>query len=129
MTTILVIDDDKKYRTGLMEFLSLEHYQILEAENGEVGLEMIHQHSPDLILCDVDMPVMNGIEVLRSTKSDPISAKIPFIIMTGRNDEWRSKTAQDLGVTAYLVKTVAIEELLIMITHFLSQQATSISKG
>lgn len=129
MSTILIIDDDLDYRENLSELMQLEAYITLEAANGEIGLEMIHQHSPNLILCDVDMPVMDGIEVLRKTKSNSILAKIPFIINTGHSDELRSKMAQDLGVDAYLSKTVSVTELLSTITHFLSPQSDSISKG
>jgi CheY-like chemotaxis protein len=67
---------------------------------------------------------MNRLEVLTSIKSDPIYAKIPFIINTGHSDELRSKMAQDLGAEAYLAKTIPLDELLSTIAHFLSAQAT-----
>lgn len=123
MTTILIIDDDKNYREGLIDIFNLEHYTTLEAENGLFGLQVIHAYSPNLILCDMDMPVMNGMEVLRSVKADPKFSMIPFIIVSGRHDERRMKLAQGLGVTAYLVKTIDVEELLKVIVQFLKPHA------
>lgn len=122
MSIILVIDDNEDYRANLIEVLTLETHVTLEAENGLIGLQMLHQYSPDLILCDVDMPVMNGIEVLRTVKADPIFAKIPFLIVTGRNDEPALKTSLDLGVEAYLTKPVDTAEFLSTIAHFLKEK-------
>ena len=119
MSTILIIDDNEDYRAGLVEVLALETHTTLEAENGLIGLQMIHEYSPNLILCDVDMPVMNGFEVLRTVKADPIHAKIPFLIITGHEDERMLKTSRDLGVEAYLTKPVAVPEFLSAIDHFL----------
>jgi len=126
MSTILVIDDDKDYRAGFTEVLELEDYTILEAENGLIGLQMIHRYSPNLILCDVDMPVMNGIEVLRAVKADPTYANIPFLIVTGHRDERTLKTSLDLGVEAYLTKPIAVTELLSTIDHFLKEKDSAI---
>lgn len=123
MNTILIIDDDKDYRAGLVEILEFETYRALEAENGQIGLQMINQHSPDLIVCDIDMPVMNGIEVLRTAKADPIAAKIPFMIVTGSNDERTLKTSHDLAVEAYLTKPVDIMEFLSTVDGLLNAAA------
>ena len=70
-------------------------------------------HDTDMsIVCDVDMPVMNGLEVLRTAKADPIVAKIPFLIVTGSSDERTLKTSRDLEVEAYLTKPLDITEFL-----------------
>jgi CheY-like chemotaxis protein len=122
MNTVLVIDDNADYRASLIEILALELHTTLEAENGQVGLRMIRQYSPNLIVCDVDMPVMNGIEVLRTAKADPIYAKIPFLIITGHRDEQTLKTSLDLGVEAYLTKPIAVTEFLSTIDHFLKEK-------
>ncbi len=122
MNTVLIIDDNVDYRASLLEILEFEPYTTLEAENGLIGLQIIHQYSPNLILCDVDMPVMNGIEVLRTIKADPIYAKIPFFIITGHCDEQTLKTALDLGVEAYLTKPIAITEFLFTIDRFLKEK-------
>jgi len=64
MPTILIIDDNNDYRTNVADHLRLENYITLEAENGLVGMQMIRHYLPDMILCDVDMPLMDGIDVL-----------------------------------------------------------------
>jgi CheY-like chemotaxis protein len=129
MNTILIIDDNKNYRANLTELLNLEQYVTLDAENGLIGLQMIHQHSPNLILCDVDMPVMNGIDVLRTIKSDAKFSTIPFVILSGGRDEEDVKIAQDLGATAYLKKPIAITKLLLAIANFLSPKASLLARG
>ena len=122
MNTILVIDDNEDERESLIEILALELYATLEAENGQIGLMMMHQHSPNLIICDVDMPVMTGMEVLRTAKADPIYAGIPIVMHTGHTDELTRKTARDLGAQAYLTKPIAITEFLSTIDHFLKEE-------
>ena len=126
MSTILVIDDNEDFRTGFIEVLELEAYTTLEAENGLIGLQMIHQYSPNLIVCDVDMPVMNGIEVLRAVKADPIYAKIAFVIVTAHDDERTLKTSQDLGVEAYLTKPRVGTEFLSTIVYFLTEKDSAL---
>ena len=120
MNTILVIDDNHDYRTDLMEILKFENYATLGAENGQIGLEMIRQHSPSLIICDVDMPVMNGIEVLKTAKTDPKFAKIPFLIVSGSIDKITRNSSHDLAAEAYLAKPIDIPEFLSTIVGFLS---------
>ena len=120
MNTVLVIDDNEDYRTGLKEVLEFQTYRTLEAENGLIGLKMMQQHSPDLVVCDVHMPVMNGIELLRKVKADPLLAKIPFVMITGQSDERTLQTTHDLGVEAYLTKPVTITEFLSTVDHFLN---------
>ena len=120
MITILVIDDNEAYRATLLEVLELESYLVLEAENGLMGLRMIQQYSPNLILCDVDMPVMNGLELLGNVKANPLLASIPFIMMTGHSAELTRTVAQGLGEAAYLIKPITIAELLSTIASFLS---------
>ena len=79
MNTILVIDDNEVYRQSLIQVLKLESYYTLEAEHAQIGLEMIELYTPNLIVCDVDMPLMNGLEVLETVKADPIAAKMPSL--------------------------------------------------
>ena len=125
MSRVLVIDDNEDYRTSFREVLELENYDTLEAENGLIGIAMIQQHVPDIILCDVEMPVMNGIDVLRTIKADPRLAKIPFIIITGQSEQEIVQTAHDLGVTAFLNKPLPIKELLDVIVRFLQVSTAS----
>ncbi|MDX2078465.1 MAG: response regulator [bacterium] len=118
MNKILVIDDNKDYREDLMQILEFENYASLGAENGLIGLEMIHQHTPNIIVCDIDMPVMDGIKVLRAVKAHPIYGKIPFIVTTGNKDNKTIKTLCELGAETYMAKPINIEMFLITISNF-----------
>lgn len=119
MPTILIIDDNLSYRTDLAEILGFEKYETLEAENGLVGLEMIRHFLPELIICDVDMPVMNGIDVLKTVKADAVYAKIPFVVSTGHTDPLTMQTVLDLGADTYLTKPISIINLLATVGGFL----------
>lgn len=121
MHTVLIIDDDHALRSNCRELLELETYQILEAENGLIGLNMMRQYLPDIVICDIEMPVMNGLELLRTVKSDLEFAKIPFVMVSGQNDEHTMKSAHDLGVSAYLTKPFIIETFLSTIVHYLAK--------
>ena len=122
MSTILIINDNESQRADLIEILALELHTTLEAENGQIGLRMIRQDTSDLIVCDIDMPITNGFEVLRTAKADPIYARIPFVMLTGHRDERALKTSRDLGAEAYLTKPIAITEFLSTIGHFLKDK-------
>jgi CheY-like chemotaxis protein len=126
VSTILIIDDNKAYREGLIELLNLEGYMTLEAENGLFGLQIIQEYLPDLILCDVDMPVMNGIEILQSLRNDPKFSMIPFLILSGGSDERAVQIGKDLEMGAYLTKGLSISDLLSKIAHFLSPTIQSL---
>lgn len=119
MPTILIIDDSLQYRADLVEILEFEKYHTLEAGNGLAGLQMIRRFLPDLIICDVDMPVMNGIDVLKAVKADSACAKIPFLVATGRADTRTRRTLLDLGADTYLTKPISISEFLVTVGSFL----------
>jgi CheY-like chemotaxis protein len=125
MMTILVIDDNKDYRRTLIELLILENYQTLEAIDGLAGIEMIRKHSPDLIISDLEMPVMNGLQLLKLVKSHPILGKTPFIMITGYSDQAFVSSLSDLGLAACFLKPVGITELLGAIEKCLSADSAS----
>ena len=127
MSKILVIDDDEDCRASFIEILGLEAHTTLEAENGQMGLEMMREDTPVLIICDVDMPVMDGMEVLKTAKADPTDAKIPFLMLTGHSDELTWKVAQDLGAEAYLTKPIAVTEFLSTIGSLLRKEDLTLS--
>ena len=120
MNTILIIDDNQDYRSDLAEVLGFENYATLQAENGLIGWEMIRQHLPNLIICDIDMPVMDGLEVLKRTKTDSLLAKIPFLLVSGRKDKRTIKIATDLGAEQYLLKPFMIADFLSVIGSVLN---------
>ena len=82
MPKILLIDDDIDFRKALAEVLELEGYDILHSSNGQQGLKKLNEHIIDLIICDYDMPLMNGGELLRHVRSSKDTEALPFILMS-----------------------------------------------
>jgi CheY-like chemotaxis protein len=119
MAGILLIEDNQNLREDLLELLQLEDYQAIAAANGLIGLQMLQEFSPNLIVCDVDMPIMNGFELLQLVKADPRLALIPFLILTANRDKQTKENLRDLGADALLSKPIAIEDLLSAIAYFL----------
>lgn len=109
---ILVIDDDAKMRKHMSVLLASEGYQTIEARNGREGVEMIKRDQPDLVLCDITMPEMNGHRVLESVRADSAMAHLPFIFLTGWGEKEDLRTGMNLGADDYLVKPIEPAELL-----------------
>lgn len=99
---ILTIDDEKFIRDSFTDILEDNGYEVIQAENGHIGLEKIREHKPDLILCDLQMPEMNGLEVVRTVKEK--FEKIPILIVSGAGVLDDAIEAVRLGAWDYLVK-------------------------
>lgn len=112
MKTILVIEDELFIRESICDVLELEGYQTLAAANGKLGVEMAQDYLPDLILCDVSMPEMNGYEVLESLQKMQKTSLIPFIFLTARTTQADQRHGMNLGADDYLVKPCTANELL-----------------
>lgn len=112
METILLIEDTGDILSNLTEYLEMEGYNILSANNGKKGIEVAGECMPDLIICDVLMPEMDGYEVLRILKSSPKTYKIPFVFSTSMSEKIDVSEAYKLGVDDYLVKPFDPETLL-----------------
>ncbi len=110
---ILVVDDEKSLRTLINEILTDSGYETLLAENGLQALEIAKKVPPDLILCDIQMPAMNGYEMLNAIKLIPELGKIPFVFMTGINiGQYDLRKGMDLGADDYLTKPFSTEDLI-----------------
>lgn len=116
MTKILLIEDDPVVQTLIVKLLQAEGFEAIAAINGEEGLEVAYQVLPDLILCDVMMPVCDGYEVLRRLNDNPITASIPFIFLTAKAEQAERRQGMNLGADDYLSKPFRREELLKAIT-------------
>jgi DNA-binding response OmpR family regulator len=123
--TILLIEDDLFIRTLLLDVLETENFQAIGAENGHIGVQLAREHMPDLILCDVMMPLMNGYEVLSKLREDPVTASIPFIFLTAKTDSPDRCKSMQLGADAYLIKPFSSSELLGAIDKWLSLGTSS----
>lgn len=82
MTTILIIEDEAPIREEVRDWLQFEEFEVLDAENGRLGLQLALMHKPDLILCDIAMPEMNGYEILLEIRSNPTLGNLPFVFLT-----------------------------------------------
>src|SRR6266436_472530 len=111
MKKILVIDDEEWLREMIQLALRQKGYEIAEAENGAGGIEVAKKILPDLILCDVNMEKVDGYLTLSSLRSDPPTAAIPFILMTGLADNAGMRHGMELGADDYLPKPFTIDAL------------------
>ncbi|MCR6655239.1 MAG: response regulator transcription factor [Opitutus sp.] len=112
MKRILVIDDEAKLRKQFSALLSLEGFSVIEARNGREGVELAQREQPDLVLCDITMPEMNGHRVIESLRADARTAHLPFIFLTGWSERGDIRTGMNLGADDYLTKPVDPDELI-----------------
>ncbi len=109
---VLLIEDEPTIRENTIEMLELEGFNAFGAENGREGLKLIYTEHPDLIICDIQMPVMDGYEVIRKVKEDPGISHIPFIFFTARVEYEDETKGKQLGALAYLKKPFRYEKLI-----------------
>ena len=111
MKKILVIDDEEWLRDMVKMALLERGYEVIEAENGAVGIELARRELPDLILCDVRMERVDGYLTLSTLHNEPATASIPFILMTGLADTAGMRHGMELGADDYLPKPFTLESL------------------
>jgi two-component system, sensor histidine kinase and response regulator len=111
MKKILVIDDEEWLREMVHMALQRQGFDVVEAENGAAGIESAKRELPDLILCDVNMAVVDGYRTLSALRNEPATAAIPFILMTGLADNAGMRYGMELGADDYLPKPFTIEAL------------------
>lgn len=122
MKKILIIDDEEMLREEIGEILTYEGYETLLAENGKIGLEMAQIHCPDLILCDIMMPEIDGKRVLYELRAQEKTTLIPFIFMSALAERQYVRNGMELGADDYLIKPFNSEELLHTIQARLKKQ-------
>jgi signal transduction histidine kinase/DNA-binding response OmpR family regulator len=123
MTKILLIEDTDSLREIILKLLECLDYQAMGAENGKVGLQLAQEHLPDIILCDIMMPEMDGYEVLTALRQKPETAIIPFIFLSAKADKSDIRQGMNLGADDYLTKPFTTEELNEAIAVRLEKQA------
>ncbi|MBC5774793.1 response regulator [Pontibacter sp. KCTC 32443] len=112
MKKILLIEDNQEIRENTAEILSLANYEVLEAENGKVGVELAKNEHPDLIICDIMMPQLDGYGVLHMLSKNPVTSSIPFIFLTAKSEKEDFRKGMNLGADDYLTKPFDDLELL-----------------
>lgn len=121
MKKILIIEDDPEMRRNLTTILKLEGFQVSAAENGRKGVEAAPAFLPDLILCDVMMPELDGHGVLRELQNNAATMRVPFIFLTARGEKNDVRAGMTLGADDYLTKPVDKVDLLKAINTRLSR--------
>ncbi|MGH1339642.1 MAG: response regulator [Aureispira sp.] len=112
MKKILVIEDNLEVRENIAELLELSGYETLEAEHGKVGVKLALETSPDLIICDVMMPVLDGYGTLKILQNNPKTQQIPFIFLTAKAEKKDFRAGMNLGADDYITKPFTDVELL-----------------
>ena len=109
---ILVIEDNVQTRNLFLECLTAKGFHTIGAENGFVGLQQAQKHLPDLIVCEITIPGMDGFSVLTQLRQNPVTAVIPFIFVTSRTTRNDIRKAMELGADDYLTKPCTLKELM-----------------
>lgn len=118
---ILIIEDQGTMRRNLALLLEMEGYQVVTAENGRLGLEVARQEKPDVILCDVMMPEMDGHAVVQHLREDAAFAATPFLFLTAKGEKSDIRVGMNFGADDYLTKPVVREDLIAAIEARLSR--------
>src|SRR5215470_11701709 len=109
---VLVIEDEAETLENLVLMLEMEGFKPFSAPNGRAGVTVAKRELPDVILCDVSMPEMDGYGVLENLRADSTTVSIPFIFLTAKGDKKDLRTGMNLGADDYLTKPASAEEVL-----------------
>ena len=112
MKKILVIEDEADLRANVARFLKAEGYEVTAAENGAAGVEAALAQMPDLIVCDITMPEMDGFGVLFSLRENVTTSRVPFIFLTASTRTYDRDWGVELGASDYITKPFKLEQLL-----------------
>jgi signal transduction histidine kinase len=129
MKKILLIEDNRSIRESTLELLMAEGFDVLGISNGKLGIEVAQTYLPDMILCDVVMPELDGYEVLSALRQKPATAAIPFIFLTARSTKEDFRLGMELGADDYLTKPFTPTELLTAINSRFDKQTAVISQS
>ncbi|MFN6462663.1 MAG: EAL domain-containing response regulator [Nostoc sp. DedVER02] len=124
MPKILVIEDEEAVRENILDLLEAEDFETLAAANGRIGIHLAISEVPDLILCDLMMPEIDGYGVLTALRQDPSTATIPFIFLTAKSAKSDFRQGMDMGADDYITKPFTRAELLSAIINRLEKYAT-----
>lgn len=123
MLKILVIEDEINIAKNIKQILDLSDFYTIIAQDGQEGIELAKEENPDLILCDIMMPILDGYQVLKELKKDDKIESTPFIFLTAKSDRPDFRKGMELGADDYLTKPFSPEELLNAVEIRLQKQA------
>lgn len=121
MGKVLIIEDNFEIRDNAAELLGLEGYEVITAKDGKIGVEMVRQQRPAVILCDIMMPEMDGYQVFETLKKENILPGIPFVFVTASVEQKEMKAALEMGAQAYLRKPFEEAELFELVARFVKK--------
>ncbi|HSF06502.1 MAG TPA: response regulator [Methylomirabilota bacterium] len=119
--TVLYVEDNEYNRKIVRQLLSRTSYRLLEAPDGEAALALVRQDQPDLVLMDVQLPRMSGLDVTRALRAEPATAAIPIIVVTSFALSGDDQRAMAAGASGYLAKPYSPRDLLALIRKFLPE--------
>ena len=119
--TILYIEDNEFNRKMVRQLLARTSYRLTEAEDGEAGVAAARQTPPDLILMDIQLPRLSGLDATRQLRADPRTAGVPIIVVTSFALSGDEQKARDAGATAYIAKPYSPRDLLAKIREILAE--------
>lgn len=122
MTKVLVIEDERYLLEDITELLQYTDFEVQGANSGTQGLAVVQEYVPDLIICDIMMPDLDGYQVLEQIRANPATANTPFIFLTAKADRESMRQGMDLGADDYLTKPFTSAELLTAINTRLKRQ-------
>lgn len=119
MHRILLIEDDDFDSFVIGDFLERNNFEVTVTENGLMGINFAKQEKPDLILCEINAPVLDGYEVIEALRYDASTCYIPLLFIAALDDPESRMRAKELGVNDYLIKPIDLDELLIKVNQHL----------
>ncbi|HEY9761491.1 MAG TPA: response regulator [Trichocoleus sp.] len=128
MSTVVVVEDEFQILSNLEEILTLSGHTVMAAGDGVQGLKLIQTHCPDVVVCDVMMPGMDGYSILEAMRQNPATAEIPLILLTARAERGDHRRGMELGANDYVTKPFTTEELLKAIDVQLAKRAALAQK-
>jgi DNA-binding response OmpR family regulator len=117
---VLVVDDDPQVLRLMRVNLELEGYDVVSAPDGEEALEAVLAERPDVVVCDVMMPGVDGLTVLRNLRANPKTSKIPFVMVSAKAQRADVKAALDMGADKYITKPFDPQDLLDAVENLLN---------
>lgn len=120
---VLLIEDDPVVRENTAELLGLSNYEVATAPHGKTGVAMAKNMLPDIIICDIMMPELNGYEVLEELSQDPLTQRIPFVFLSAKSEHKDVRKGMDMGADDYLTKPFEENELISAIESRLAKMS------
>ncbi|MEO6602558.1 MAG: response regulator [Polyangiaceae bacterium] len=125
MKKVLVVDDSQTIRQHVAEALTRVGFEVIEASDGAAGLQRVEEHEFSMIILDVNMPLLNGMEMLERLSQNPKAANIPVLMLTTEAQRSMIERARRNGAKAWLIKPIKVESLVSTVNKVLQQQGAT----